>query len=59
MNNQLKGVPVLPKCAKNQVKSILTKSLLNIREACTSLSIDEFILSAIESLMKIEREEYL
>ena len=59
MSNQLKTAPIISKCIKNQVKSILTKSLLNIREACTSLSIDEFILSAIESLMKIEREEYL
>lgn len=47
------------KCTKNQVKSILTKSLFNMREACTSLSLDEFILSTIESLMQIEREEYL
>lgn len=44
---------------KNQVKSILTKSLFNMREASTSLSLDEFILNTIESLMQIEREEYL
>ena len=44
---------------KNQVKSILTKSLFNMREASRSLSLDEFILNTIESLMQIEREEYL
>ena len=44
---------------KNQAKSILTKSLFNMREASTSLSLDEFILNTIESLMQIEREEYL
>ena len=30
-----------------------------MREACTSLSLDEFIQNTIESLMQIEREEYL
>ena len=35
------------------------KSLFNMREACTSLSLHDFILSTIESLMQIEREEYL
>ena len=44
---------------KNQVKSILTKSLFNMREASRPLSLDEFILNTIESLMQIEREEYL
>jgi transposase-like protein len=44
---------------KNQVKSILTKSLFNMREASRSLSLDKFILNTIESLMQIEREEYL
>ena len=56
MNNQLKGVPMLPKCSKNQVKSILTKSLFNMREACTSLSLDEFILGTIEASMQIEQK---
>ena len=44
---------------KNQVKSILTKSLFNMREASRPLSLDEFILNTIESLMQIERKEYL
>ena len=44
---------------KNQLKSILEKSLFNMREASRSLSLDEFILNTIESLMQIEREEYL
>ena len=48
-----------PNSTKNQIKIILTKSLFNMREASRSLSLDEFILNTIESLMQIEREEYL
>ena len=44
---------------KNQVKSILTKSLFNMREESRPLSLDEFILNTIESLMQIEHQEYL
>ena len=43
---------------KNQVKSILTKSLFNMREASRPLSLDEFILNTIESLMQIEHRVF-
>jgi len=43
----------------NRVKNILTASLFNLRQASSTLSLDEFILHTIESLMQIERDEYL
>lgn len=38
---------------------ILETSLLNLRNAMSSCSLDEFIVSTIESLMTLERNEYL
>ena len=38
---------------------MIGSSLQNLRENLTNLSLDEFIISVLESLMKIERDEYL
>lgn len=37
----------------------LETSLINLRESLSSWSMDEFIVSTIESLMEVERNEYL
>jgi len=38
---------------------LISTSLQNLRENLTNISLDEFIVNTLESLMKIEREEYL
>ena len=43
----------------NNGNKLLDASLANLRNSMSSWSIDEFIVSTIESLMTIERGEYL
>jgi putative transposase len=41
------------------INNLLSCSIKNLRSACSSFSLDEFLLSTIEILMQIERDEYL
>lgn len=44
---------------QNLVENLLTKSLFNLRDVSSGISLDHFIVKTIEVLMLIEREEYL
>lgn len=44
---------------KSELKNLVTSSLINLRDASNSFSLDEFLLHTVEVLMQIEREEYL
>lgn len=48
----------LPECMINNNKYLET-SLVNLRNSLSNWSIEEFIVSTIESLMTVERSEYL
>lgn len=44
---------------KDKTVKLLAKSIKNLRENLDSLSMDSFVATTIESLMNIERDEYL
>lgn len=44
---------------KTESHKILSTSILNLRASCSSFSLDEFLLHTIETLMQLERDEYL
>lgn len=44
---------------KNNCQKMLENNLKNLRTSTTEMSLDNFIVSTIDSLMMIEREEYL
>jgi len=44
---------------KDKTNKLLAKSIKNLRENLDSLSMDSFVATTIESLMSIERDEYL
>jgi transposase-like protein len=44
---------------KSSLKKIVTSSIINLRNSADGFSLDEFLLHTIETLMQIEREEYL
>lgn len=42
-----------------KISKILHSSLLNLRECLNPITIDQFVISTLETLMVLEREEYL
>ena len=45
--------------AAGQASKLLSKSIKNLRENMDSLSMDKFVITTLETLMNIERDEYL
>ena len=43
----------------NNNNKFLETSLINLRNSMTEFTMDQFIVSTIESLMSVERNEYL
>lgn len=51
LNNEVKSF--------NKISRILYSSLLNLKECLNPITIDQFVISILETLMTLEREEYL
>lgn len=47
------------KNTKTNVTKLLESSIKNLRESMSSMSMDQFVMHTIESLMTVERSEYL